>query len=713
MAHLKRRATFLDSVAPATQRSATFRRSVRALTAAALLAATVPSPASAGLHSVSGVPDPSAPNELTEVVPGGAKERVAYSLATGFPLWYEDQNELKLELCLDQQQVEVGTGTPFFPCLTAEPFLSSPVSFPTNFGPEAFYWAAVGFGTFTGFDPTVAGSLVGGDALIVMAQEAGFASGLAIDGNQAVFGRIRIRITVPFPGTYRVRHPYGEADYVVSAVAPGLRAINQTQDVGNLLPDPPAPPVPAGPPPAGDFTVALRNGPDPATVTIPAGYPAVSAGIVSSVATGIGPFLVAANPGDGPVTARSGATYLANPGTDLVPLPVRVTGGPFGDALEITLLDPPPGAFLSWDPVALVSSQTIRLDKFQLMGKVFEDRPNVRPIARDDFAATTSGTPVSIDVAANDEDVMGPLNGYGLNPQALGLPSNNPAYLPGTILLTRPLTTAKGTVRRFTDLATGKASFVYTPAAGQTGEDTFQYVVQDKGGLVSEPATVTVTIEDLSVARAEYRVRNGKWRISGTSSDATANAVILLTGPNASLAGASQVPAVSSQAVGRASLRLTPGAVEFRVTVDPLPSTAVTQVYVHFGQPGQNGPPILKLYDVLGEPAFTGSKRGTVIDAQRIFGPAQVQAGVQSFADVINAILAGNAYVNVRTSLYPAGELRGQLALGFVGTAPVDAATHAWTFTGKSQASPGGAPASVNVLSTNGVWDLGIPLTVK
>ena len=78
---------------------------------------------------------------------------------------------------------------------------------------------------------------------------------------------------------------------------------------------------------------------------------------------------------------------------------------------------------------------------------------------------------------------------------AIGLPSIDPADPLGTILLTRSLTTLNGgTVQRFTEFATGRTTFVYTPAPAFTGVDTFQYVVQDKGGLVSAPATVTVKL---------------------------------------------------------------------------------------------------------------------------------------------------------------------------------------------------------------------------
>lgn len=665
-----------------------------------LLVGAWPSTSAAALLSVSGVPDPADPNALTEVLAGGPAENVAYNLANGFPLWYRDATGLKLELCLDQE-VAVTATTSFFPCLTAEPFIGAPISFPTNFGGEAFWWSASTFGAFTS---RVGGLAVPGTALLVLAQEAAFSSGLTIDGNQAAFGRIRLRIDVPVSGTYRITHPYGEIVYVVNAA--GVRQINQTQDIGNLLP-----PAGSGAPPAGDFLAALSDGPDPATIIPPVGFPAINGEIVSSEPTGIGPFLVPEAP-FGPITALDGRTYLTDPGTELVPRLVPVTNGPRGNALRIELVSTNvPDVFLN----DADGSQVVEFDQFQVTGKIFDDGPNVRPIAVDDVAAATAGKPVVIDVVANDDpDLVGPGNAHALNPQALGLPSNDPADPPGTILLTRPLTTERGaTVRRFTDFRNGATTFVYTPPAGFTGVDTFQYVVQDTGGLISAPATVTVTVEDLSVGKAEYRARNGKWHVSGTSSDPSDNSVALFGGPRANLAGAAVVPAVDTQAKAQVTLRLTPDAIDFRVTVDPAPATPVTQVFVHAGAPGLEGPPILRLYDRLAEPPFPGSKSGTATDAQRIFGAAQTQAGIESFADIVEAVLAGNAYVEIRTVQRPGGEIRGQLALPAIGTAAVDPGTSTWTFTGKAYASPGGVPASVNARSINGVWDLGAPLRVR
>lgn len=674
-----------------------------------VLVAEWPSPSSAALQSVSGVPDPALdPDALTEVVRGGAKESVAYSLAHGFPLWFEDENGLKLELCLDQR-VELPGGAAFFPCLTEEPFTSAPISFPSNFGPEAFYWVATAGGAFTSL---VNGQPFLGTALLVLAQEAAFATELTVDGQQVAFGRIRVRFDVPVPGRYRVTHPYGVVEYEVGALAlEDDREVAQTQDVGNLAP------ADVGPPPAGNVLLALEDGPDPGAVVPPPGYPAVNAGIVSSAATGIGPFLVPAPP-HGPITALNGRTYLADPGAGDVHLEVPVLNGPFGNAFRIELLDPPPGVVLNSaafdpaspdDPENLARASVIELDRFQVAGKVFDDGPNRAPAATDDAAATTKGKPVLVDVVANDTDLVDALNVHGIDPRAIALPTGEP----GTYLLTRAQATERGgTVRRATDFRTGKTTFRYTPPADFTGVDSFRYVVQDTGGLVSAPATVTVTVEDLAVARAEYRPRAGKWRIAGSSSDGEENTVALFGGPRARLAPAA---GAGTAAAGTVTLRLTADAIEFRLSLDPPPSTPVTEVHVHVIAPGQagDGPPIFALHDHLAEPAFAGTKSGTLTDAHRIFGSAQVEAGIGSIADAIAAILAGDAYVTLRTAQHPAGELRGPLALPGIGVAAVDAASGEWSFAGKSLASPGRAPASVNARSSNGVWTLGTPLEVR
>jgi hypothetical protein len=644
----------------------------------------------AGLTGISGTPDPA----FDVVGPSGEPDAVAVSLAHGFPLWFEDSNGLRLQLCLDQS-VETAIG-PARPCLTEEFFPGAPISFPGNFGPEAFWWSAVAFDTFTS-------TVGGGDALLVLAQEAAFADGVTVDGDQVAFGRIRIRINVPVPGTYRVTHPYGERDYVVGTVSAD-REINQTQNIGNFLQP--------GPPPAGNFLLALGNGPDPATVLIPAGFPAENAPLVSTEATGIGPFLVAADaPGGNPLAflqALDGRQYLTNPGTELNPITSPVTGSPFipeGEAgpanfFRIRLLDPPANFFLN----AAAGSQEILIEDFQLTGKVFNDAANAAPIAANDSAATAMNVPVSIDVLANDTDVIGPENAHGIDSRALGLPVG-PAEDPlSEILLTETLTTENGgTVRRTTVIATGNTTFTYTPAAGFTGTDTFEYVVQDAGGLISAPAIVEVLVEKLEISRADYRPRTGRWHISGTSSNVVDNTLQVFGGPRAHLA-----PTEDGLSTGQLDLRLSESALPFALTVSPLPQSEVVEINIFLAAEQGVDPILFNLYFDLFDGDFSGRFDRTLSIFEFQPRPAQ---GISTFTDALEAIRNGRTYVKVHTIAFPDGELQGQITRPLLGRTDVTGDGR-WEFRGKSPVAPG-LISSVSIQSGNGIQTMDTPLRMK
>jgi hypothetical protein len=256
--------------------------------------------------------------------------------ANGFPLYYEDTNNLQLQLCLDQNGF----------CLTEEPNPAAPISFPGNFGPEMFWWAAGAFAAGDGIDSE-----------LVLAMEAAFNPEVIADGNQVAFARIRFRVTVPVAGTYTVTHPFGTMTYENVTVLDG---INVTQDIGNFLD--------AGP--DGDFTIALDD--DPA-----------QAGTVNADGRSIGPFLTRAD-GNVVVDQESGNTYISNPNN-----PTTVTGSPFGT--NYFRIDGPGGIF------AETSS-------FLLMGKVANcGLDNDAPVARPDFAAVL-GAATDILILANDTD---------------------------------------------------------------------------------------------------------------------------------------------------------------------------------------------------------------------------------------------------------------------------------------------------------------------
>lgn len=649
----------------------------------------------AELSTVSGKPAAGDPNVLTEIPAGGNPADVAVSLSHGFPIWYKDTNNIKLELCLDKPNAGVS------PCLTAEPFTGSPISFPNNFGPEAFYWMASVFSTYNSRQN---GTIIpiAGDSLLVLALEGAFASGIIDDTQQAAFGRIRVRLNVPVPGTYRVTHPYGRMDYVVAAVDAG-REINQTQDVGIVTPH--------------NFVTALEQGPDPDQIPLPVGFPAISAGIISEAATNVGPYLrPSATPYNGLThiggPLRVGTNlYLGDSGSDAIHIVQPIVAGPPNatprpPVFTVELLNPPANFFLNGDN----NTQILSFDQFQVMGKVFNDASNVAPTAHNDVAATPKNTAVSIDVTANDTDpvAMDPAdpfnpanpantNVHGINPQAIGI------YVsPTDIRRTAPFTTAQGgTVSRFTTLGTGKTTFVYTPPAGFTGVDSFQYVVQDAGGLISAPATVTVTVEDLGIIRAEYRPRVGKWRIDGTSSDTTANSVTVLGGPRAYLAG-------STAARGRLGMKAAPSGIDYRLVLDPLPASAVSRIDIRLH--GADGPAIFTVFDSRFNGTFSSPRSGRLTTSNLQSQPAD---GVISLADAISRVLAGTAYISVRTTAAPTGggELSGRITRPVIGTASVGNDGR-WTLPVKSKASPGPL-STVSVTSANGISTNAVDLDIR
>jgi hypothetical protein len=119
----------------------------------------------------------------------------------GFPLWYQDDQGLRLALCLDTNGL----------CLAEIPNPAAPPSVTDtaiNFPGEAFWWSA----------EAEINRGIGGRVRLVLAKEAAFTTENATVGNQISFSRIRIRIDKLTPGaSYTITHPYG----VITLVADG------------------------------------------------------------------------------------------------------------------------------------------------------------------------------------------------------------------------------------------------------------------------------------------------------------------------------------------------------------------------------------------------------------------------------------------------------------------------------------------------------------
>jgi hypothetical protein len=118
------------------------------------------------------------------------------------------------------------------------------------------------------------------------------------------------------------------------------------------------------------------------------------------------------------------------------------------------------------------------------------------------------------------------------------------------------------------------------------------------------------------------------------------------TGFTANLDGDQEVPSVTTNATGTASLTLTGAGLAFSLTVEGLTFTAA---HFHNGALGANGPVVRAITsDFTGN---TASGLWTSTDSEPLT------------PGLINELLAGNIYINVHTTANPGGEIRGQVNL--------------------------------------------------
>lgn len=143
----------------------------------------------------------------------------------------------------------------------------------------------------------------------------------------------------------------------------------------------------------------------------------------------------------------------------------------------------------------------------------------------------------------------------------------------------------------------------------------------------------------------------------------------------ADLRGFSEVSAVSSAARGsfQAVLSQDETSIEYRLRFNGL-EASVTQSHIHFGDhhtnggisvwlcgtatnPGPSGTPLCA------DPAIdptNGDVTGTLSAAQ-VVGPAGQGIAAGEFEELVRAIRAGVTYVNVHSTKFPGGEIRGEI----------------------------------------------------
>ncbi|TMF23094.1 MAG: CHRD domain-containing protein [Chloroflexi bacterium] len=138
----------------------------------------------------------------------------------------------------------------------------------------------------------------------------------------------------------------------------------------------------------------------------------------------------------------------------------------------------------------------------------------------------------------------------------------------------------------------------------------------------------------------------------------------------ATLSGFNEVAPILTEGTGTFHATVQGTQITYTETFSGL-SAPVTQSHIHFAQRGVNGGIFLFLCSNLGNgpagtpacPAGGGTVSRTVGAADLIAVAGQhVPAG--DFASALRILRSGDAYVNVHTTAFPAGEIRGQLRPG-------------------------------------------------
>lgn len=148
----------------------------------------------------------------------------------------------------------------------------------------------------------------------------------------------------------------------------------------------------------------------------------------------------------------------------------------------------------------------------------------------------------------------------------------------------------------------------------------------------------------------------------------------------AELSGFSEAPSTLSTAARgsfRAVLQEGETEIKYRLDYSGLEGT-ITQAHVHLGAHHQTGGISVwlcqtatnpapgaqaALVPMCGDPGGDDAEAEGVLNAASVIGPAGQGIAAGQFEELVRALKAGVTYANVHSTLYPGGEIRGQIKL--------------------------------------------------
>lgn len=139
----------------------------------------------------------------------------------------------------------------------------------------------------------------------------------------------------------------------------------------------------------------------------------------------------------------------------------------------------------------------------------------------------------------------------------------------------------------------------------------------------------------------------------------------------ASLSGFNEVKPIATAGAGMFKATASNGAIDFTLTYSGL-TTPAFMAHFHFAEPAVNGGVFIWLCGNPGTPAHQPCPPGTTeratvtghITAADIQAVPDQNVSAMDMATALRIIEAGDAYVNVHTSKFQGGEIRGQVSSG-------------------------------------------------
>ncbi len=118
------------------------------------------------------------------------------------------------------------------------------------------------------------------------------------------------------------------------------------------------------------------------------------------------------------------------------------------------------------------------------------------------------------------------------------------------------------------------------------------------------------------------------------------------------------MPPVVTDTTGRAQINVNKAQTEARFRLRVRDGTAITQAHIHCAPAGQNGSIVTFLFGfVSGGVDVNGNLARGTLTGSDILG---TDCG-STIADLTQAMLDGNIYINVHSVAHPGSELRGQV----------------------------------------------------